>query len=441
MVGLPSFATCLLSLILLATGSSAVPSIQHVYHNYTELTAALTDLNEAYPDLTDLYEIGKSGEGRSLWVIAIAGDSPGEHKELRPEVKYVGNIHGNEVIGREVLLQYAEYLLASYNTNDDVKKFLDFTRVHILPSMNPDGFEKSIEGQCSGLLGRYNTNGIDLNRDFPDYFQPDDEERQVETTAIMDWLKTEQFVLSANLHGGTLVANYPYDNMDPEKLAEYTSVLNDPSPYSACDDDDIFRFLSLTYAHNHLTMRNITANKCESDNPEAGFFEGVTNGADWYAVKGGMQDYNYIQEGCFEVTMEIACCKYPLTEELPQFWEDNKMALFEYQRQVHRGVKGLVKDAVTGLPLGGASVKVDNRIVTHNTTDLGEYWYLLLPDRYEVEVDMDGYIRQTKTVTVRAGLYSAQTVNFYLEIPSGGFINVPPSISFLSFLVILHKLI
>lgn len=68
------------------------------------------------------------------------------------------------------------------------------------------------------LKYRYNTNGIDLNRDFPDYFQPDDEERQVETTAIMDWLKTEQFVLSANLHGGTLVANYPYDNMDPGKF-------------------------------------------------------------------------------------------------------------------------------------------------------------------------------------------------------------------------------
>ena len=38
---------------------------------------------------------------------------------------------------------------------------------HLKPSMNPDGFENSMIGSCSGVTGRSNMNDVDLNRDFP----------------------------------------------------------------------------------------------------------------------------------------------------------------------------------------------------------------------------------------------------------------------------------
>ena len=57
---------------------------------------------------------------------------------------------------------------------------------------------------------RYNTNGFDLNRNFPDYFHKNDDPIQPETAAVMKWISDQQFVLSANLHGGALVATYPY---------------------------------------------------------------------------------------------------------------------------------------------------------------------------------------------------------------------------------------
>lgn len=36
--------------------------------------------------------------------------------------------------------------------------------IHVLPSLNPDGFERSIEGLCERGPGRYNAKDMDLNR-------------------------------------------------------------------------------------------------------------------------------------------------------------------------------------------------------------------------------------------------------------------------------------
>ena len=61
---------------------------------------------------------------------------------------------------------------------------------------------------------RYNSNGFDLNRNFPEVqaTNPAPDPVQKETQLVMDWLNNNTFVLSANLHGGEEVANYPLDH-------------------------------------------------------------------------------------------------------------------------------------------------------------------------------------------------------------------------------------
>jgi len=105
-------------------------------------------------------------------------------------------MHGNEATSKELLIHLIDYLLNNQENDPSVDFILKNTRVHILPSMNPDGNEESILGDCQGTDGRYNEDNIDLNRNFPDLFECNEKlELQPETKAIVNWLEKNTFVL------------------------------------------------------------------------------------------------------------------------------------------------------------------------------------------------------------------------------------------------------
>ena len=321
--------------------------------------------------------------GTELLVIEIS-DNPGVHELGEPEFKYVANMHGNEVTGRETLLYLMQYLCNNYATNDTIKDLVDSTRIHLLPTMNPDGYTIAREGDYSSVTGRHNSMGIDLNRNFPDRFGKKSGSVQAETQAVIDWLKQYHFVLSANLHNGALVANYPYDSNPSGK-----------NVYTRCPDDDIFREISLAYSYAHQTMH--LGRACPGD--AEGFTDGITNGADWYSVNGGMQDYNYLHSSCYEITIEQGCYKFPPANQLEGIWNANRNALITFIGKVHSGVKGLITDE-NGSAISNANVDVVGRSHSVYSANGGDYWRLLVPGNYTIRVSATGFATAEKSVVV-----------------------------------------
>ncbi|GJQ71584.1 hypothetical protein Trydic_g11287 [Trypoxylus dichotomus] len=309
----------------------------------------------------NLYSIGKSVEGRELWVMQISAGS--KNDTSLPNVKLIGNMHGNEVAGRELLLHFIEYILAEYTKDEAVTWLLDNTKLHIMPTLNPDGYESLnlvSGGWCDGSKGRENARGVEVK-------------------AVIEWLDRIPFVLSAALHGGALVVNYPFDTQK-----NFKSFSKEPS---LSPDNDVFVHLAETYADNHLVMHKQPL----CGNARDTFKGGITNGAAWYPFSGGMQDYNYFKHGCMELTMEISCCKIPKVADLPELWEQNKEAFVAYALKANQGVTGLVLDKYTKQSIRNATLHVVGRDMAFHSDANGRFWRILLPGNYKISVSAEGY--------------------------------------------------
>ncbi|KAL7380669.1 hypothetical protein ABVT39_022048 [Epinephelus coioides] len=378
-------------------------------HNYKEMRKLMKSVTEECPDITRIYTIGKSYMGLKLYVMEIS-DNPGKHELGEPEFRYVAGMHGNEALGRELVLNLMQYLCKEYKKgNQRVIRLVTETRIHLLPSMNPDGYEAAYEkgSELAGWAdGRYSYEGIDLNHNFPDlnnimwdaqetatdkskvtnhyipipeYYTKEDAMVAPETRAVISWMQDIPFVLSANLHGGELVVTYPFDCTRDWAPQEDTPTA----------DNAFFRWLASVYASTNLVMSNPDRRICHYEDFQR--YNNIINGGAWHTVPGSMNDFSYMHTNCFEVTVELSCDKFPHVSELPIEWENNKESLLVYMEQVHRGIKGVVRDKLTKQGIADAVIKVEDHDHDIRSAADGDYWRLLNPGEYQVVVWAEGY--------------------------------------------------
>jgi len=207
----------------------------------------------------------------------------------------------------------------------------------------------------------------------------------------MAWSLSIPYVLSANFHGGDVVANYPFDG-----------TRNLQNVYSATPDDLLFKQIALTYSTNHRFM-----------SARSNFANGITNGAEWYVLYGGMQDWNYLNTNDFEITVELSMRKFPQENTLSIHWNDNKKSLIEYIKFVHKGVRGVITDNATGQGIYGATISVNS--IDHNvkSNPMGDYYRLLPPGDYVITVSAPNYQHKSLPVVV-VDSNMATVLNFQL---------------------------
>ncbi|KAK1881573.1 Inactive carboxypeptidase-like protein X2 [Dissostichus eleginoides] len=401
------------------------------HHSYKEMRQLMKVVNEMCPNITRIYNIGKSHSGLKLYAIEIS-DNPGEHEVGEPEFRYTAGSHGNEVLGRELLLLLMQFMCLEYlSGNQRIRHLVEETRIHLLPSVNPDGYEKAFEvgSELSGWsLGRWSSDGIDIHHNFPDlnsilweaevkkwiprkmfnhhvpipeWYLSKNASVAVETRALIAWMEKLPFVLGGNIQGGELVVTFPYDKTRSLGVGREQT----PTP-----DDHSFRWLAFSYASTHRLMTAANQRVCHTE--DFAKEDGTINGALWHTVAGSMNDFSYLHTNCFELSMYVGCDKFPHESELPEEWENNRESLLVFMEQVHRGIKGVVRD-LQGRGIANATISVEGISHDIRTASDGDYWRLLNPGEYRVTARAEGYSLSSKKCEVGYEM-GATTCNFFI---------------------------
>jgi hypothetical protein len=345
------------------------------YPTYSAYVAMMYAFETTYPNICEIVDVGTSVNGHSILFARISDNVGVEEDE--PEALLTSSMHGDETTGFILSLRLIDSLLVAYGTDPDITRLVDSLEIWINPLANPDGTYYAGDNTVFGAR-RYNANGVDLNRNFPDPAagdHPDGNPWQPETQIMMSVAENHSIAISANLHGGAEVINYPWDTWSRSHA-----------------DESWYVDVSLAWAGS--AQANSPIGYLESSE----FPDGITNGYAWYRVTGGRQDYMIYWHGGRELTAELSDVKLLNAAFLPAHWNYNKAGMLGFLENSLYGVRGLVTDALSGQPLA-ATVRVLSHDIDNSEVftdpDIGDYHRMLSPGSYSFEYSAIGFTPDT----------------------------------------------
>jgi carboxypeptidase T len=347
------------------------------YTTPSQLQTKLEAINAAHPTITLLTEIGKSYENRPIWALKIT-EAPMLQDPTKPAILFNSMHHAREVMTTEVALDIIEYLVANYQKDEKVTKWVSQNQIWVVPMLNPDGNNKVWNGS---KMWRKNTaygHGVDLNRNYPfqwgrcngssgsknsDTYRGPSAGSEPETKALMNLVANIKPVFDISFHSYSELVIYPL-SCSGERV---------PAPHR-----DIVEGIGKEMA-----------SKIERDNGRMGY----TAGTSWqtlYSVDGGDIDWMYNEHQVIPYVIELnsssqgfhpsfARWRQPTIERARASWQ------FLLEKLDDTSIRGInffndLDDLVT------VSNKQKNWVYTPKVNADGTFHAVLLPGEYEVKI-------------------------------------------------------
>lgn len=198
------------------------------FHSYWETEQELMALEKDHPERAALHILGQSLEGRNIYALKISDHVGSDEDEA--EVLFLGCHHAREWISVEVPLLMAKHLLEQYATDDGIKELVDNSEIWVVPIVNPDGLEYSINvyryWRKNRRLNPDGSYGVDLNRNYGYMWGVDDEGSspvpgsavyrgpaafsEPETRIVRDLVERHDFKALVSYHNYTQIIIYPW---------------------------------------------------------------------------------------------------------------------------------------------------------------------------------------------------------------------------------------
>jgi len=282
-----------LSEVSLDQTNLSFPTQDEAFHDYFEVEDELSNLMQEFPQDIEKVSIGKSVEGRDLWLLKISKGIR-QSNQLKPAVIFIGGHHAREHLSVEVPLRFTQWLLREWanGNNSRINKIMNTREIHVIPMVNPDGHTYDIQG------GRYktwrknrvrNTNGtfgVDLNRNYSYKWgtggsssNPNSETymgprpfSEPETTAIKKYLEQNRHIsIVLSFHTFSELILYPWGHTR--------------DPISNKKDQQLYEVMAQTMAkwNNYKPMSS----------------------SDLYIASGDLSDWSYGELGMISFTFEL----------------------------------------------------------------------------------------------------------------------------------------
>lgn len=372
---------------------SNISALEHtrtntLYLTPEELNTQLLGLAASAWPLVRPSFVGLSTKGReilALRITAVPDNTPA------PKLLITGCIHGNERPSMMLPLRFADFLVDTYLNGgsyaDDVTNLLNSSEIWLLPCLNPDG--------CAAV-SRYNANGYDLNRNFPDGVQIPTlgtlanadslrlDALQPEQQLFIRWSAAHAFSAALHLHTGSTLVCYPYGNY-----------LSDVSEAISPDNQSLLR-LANTYTDNSSSISTVILS------------------AAWYPVIGELPDWTYRFLGTLPLTVELMGNNGYGKESddsthLDTLWDNNRDALLQWAKAASTGVIATVTSLESGNPIQYATVTANSTFPIHTGRD-GVAHKTLPPGSFNITVSAPGFNDLTfRDITVIDGKYTPIT--------------------------------